>query len=215
MPRKRKGDDGSNLSTTTEWVATDRPPRAQRPPRSSDASGSFWAKYKHPNWQRKRLEVMELAKFRCEDCGEADSTLNVHHSYYEKGRDPWDYPTESLHCLCDPCHKKFDAVRIAINRQIGRLALHQIEELLGFARGLELEENYTNVQHTADNYQVLRGMMRVFATLNGHDIDRYVYSVVSVLGDNKLVDSYLLCGCAEEVRLIDSLQSQEKSEGAA
>jgi hypothetical protein len=30
--------------------------------------------------------------------------LEVHHTYYERGRDPWDYPINSLVTLCYACH---------------------------------------------------------------------------------------------------------------
>ena len=31
--------------------------------------------------------------------------LHVHHSYYQKGRTPWDYPDEALQTLCWVCHE--------------------------------------------------------------------------------------------------------------
>jgi len=30
--------------------------------------------------------------------------LHVHHLYYVKGRDPWEYPDFALVPLCDDCH---------------------------------------------------------------------------------------------------------------
>lgn len=59
-----------------------------------------------PRWQRMRLEVMEKAGFRCVECGDEKTTLNVHHTYYRKGRMPWEYDWETLRCLCEPCHMK-------------------------------------------------------------------------------------------------------------
>jgi len=49
---------------------------------------------------------MKREDFKCEHCESSDITLNVHHAYYERGRKPWDYPSRSLHCLCQPCHEK-------------------------------------------------------------------------------------------------------------
>lgn len=66
---------------------------------------SYAEKLKDPRWQRKRLEVMSYADFRCQVCGSKDNTLNVHHSYYENGKNPWDYPTGSLLCACEQCHE--------------------------------------------------------------------------------------------------------------
>lgn len=58
-----------------------------------------------PRWQRMRLEVMQRAGFACERCHSTTKTLNVHHTYYSKGRPPWQYPSESLRCLCEECHR--------------------------------------------------------------------------------------------------------------
>jgi len=68
------------------------------------STSSFFAKYRHPKWQQKRLEVMKDAGFACERCLEDDETLNVHHIYYIKGRDPWEYDSSELVCLCESCH---------------------------------------------------------------------------------------------------------------
>ena len=52
-----------------------------------------------------RLEVMGRDGFACKHCGDKTTTLNVHHEYYERGRDPWDYPMSALETVCEPCHK--------------------------------------------------------------------------------------------------------------
>jgi hypothetical protein len=69
---------------------------------------SKWAaKYKDSRWQKKRLEVMERDGWTCQSCGATGpgTTLNVHHVYYESGKAPWEYPTETLRTWCEDCHK--------------------------------------------------------------------------------------------------------------
>lgn len=66
---------------------------------------SYSEKLKDPRWQKKRLEILQRADFKCEDCGASDKTLHVHHGYYERGHDPWEYNEASLHCLCEECHE--------------------------------------------------------------------------------------------------------------
>jgi hypothetical protein len=66
---------------------------------------SFAEQIKHPNWQKKRLEVLESAGWECENCGVKDVTLNVHHKQYVKGRMYWEYDRHELECLCEDCHK--------------------------------------------------------------------------------------------------------------
>ncbi len=65
---------------------------------------SYYEKLKDPRWQKKRLEIMERSGFCCDICHDKNSTLNVHHYYYIKNYNPWDYPDNALGCLCENCH---------------------------------------------------------------------------------------------------------------
>jgi 5-methylcytosine-specific restriction endonuclease McrA len=65
----------------------------------------FLAKYRDPRWQRLRLEVMQEANFMCDECHSETETLNVHHRFYRKGADPWEYDLDELVCLCEKCHQ--------------------------------------------------------------------------------------------------------------
>lgn len=47
---------------------------------------------------------MERDIFCCSDCGSDATTLAVHHRYYVKGREPWEYPMFALVTLCETCH---------------------------------------------------------------------------------------------------------------
>ena len=69
----------------------------------------YFEKLKDPRWQKKRLEIMERAEFKCEWCGDEEKTLNVHHKFYRKGADPWDYPDHALTTLCEECHEEIGA----------------------------------------------------------------------------------------------------------
>ena len=65
----------------------------------------FKDQYKHPSWQKKRLEALEHASFACERCYDDASTLHVHHKRYVKGRMVWEYPVKELAVLCEQCHE--------------------------------------------------------------------------------------------------------------
>jgi len=41
----------------------------------------FKEQYRHPKWQKKRLDILKRDKFTCRSCGDKESTLNVHHRY--------------------------------------------------------------------------------------------------------------------------------------
>lgn len=66
---------------------------------------------KDPRWQRRRLEVLQRDNWACTLCGDTKSTLHVHHRYYERGMQPWDYPGESLRTLCESCHERVTTAR--------------------------------------------------------------------------------------------------------
>jgi hypothetical protein len=56
-------------------------------------------------WQERSQKIKEAAGRRCEECGEDEKRLDVHHSYYQNGLLAWEYPDEALHCLCGDCHE--------------------------------------------------------------------------------------------------------------
>ena len=121
------------------------------------AKPTYWELLRHPNWQKKRLEVMQLARFACAECEATDQTLNVHHSYYEKGKAPWEYPIDSLHCLCENCHVIEQDKLGLLHRQIGKLDLIQAQELYGYAMGLEMSQ-FPMVASVVYNYEVAKGV---------------------------------------------------------
>lgn len=61
--------------------------------------------YKHPLWQKKRLEILEAADWKCEFCLSKDDTLHAHHISYRREADVWDYPLSNFLSLCENCHK--------------------------------------------------------------------------------------------------------------
>jgi|LGOV01.1.fsa_nt_gb hypothetical protein len=69
------------------------------------AKKEYAGKWKDPRWQKKRLEIFERDEWTCRFCGEKEETLAVHHLYYEKNKDPWEYDTGALITLCQICHE--------------------------------------------------------------------------------------------------------------
>lgn len=58
-----------------------------------------------PRWQKMRLKKLEDAGWVCQRCMDGESTLNVHHNRYIKGRMPWEYDEQELVVLCEQCHE--------------------------------------------------------------------------------------------------------------
>lgn len=87
-----------------------------------------------PEWQRKRLERLEIAGWECENCGSKENQLHVHHKQYFKGRKPWEYDNDQLQILCHKCHDLNHVVIEAI-KEILSLSDHDeiFNILLGYA----------------------------------------------------------------------------------
>jgi hypothetical protein len=67
---------------------------------------SYSDKLKNQLWQRKRLEILQLRGFKCELCNCETKELHVHHRFYLKGREVWQYDNDVFQVLCCDCHKK-------------------------------------------------------------------------------------------------------------
>ena len=61
---------------------------------------------KSPKWQKKRLEILKRDEFTCQQCGNKELTLHVHHKHYNKGAMMWDYHGWELTTLCEKCHSE-------------------------------------------------------------------------------------------------------------
>lgn len=146
---------------------------------------------KHPLWQKKRLEVLNRAEFACENCGARDKTLHVHHTYYERGLNPWEYSDVSLVCLCEECHKKAEALLKELHRQLGNIAsqLDGVGRLLGYVKGIDIDSfpfveidvrTYEEAQGVADAWGLSPEVV-IDALTDGH-IDGYTLNRVKQCG---------------------------------
>lgn len=68
------------------------------------SSPSYSELLKHPEWQKKRLEILQEHNFTCEMCFCDDKTLHVHHIQYKKGKKPWEYEKQNFMVLCEEFH---------------------------------------------------------------------------------------------------------------
>lgn len=68
--------------------------------------GEYREKLKDPRWQKMRLKIFERDKWTCRNCEDKETSLHIHHIFYESDKDPWDYPENSLITLCKDCHQE-------------------------------------------------------------------------------------------------------------
>lgn len=67
---------------------------------------TYGEQLRRPEWQKVRLLVLERSGWKCEQCGNDEQMLHVHHKRYIKGRMAWDYEMDNFEALCESCHKE-------------------------------------------------------------------------------------------------------------
>lgn len=141
-------------------------------------------KLKDPRWQRKRLEIMRRDGFACRLCSATEKTLHVHHLWYIRGREPWDYLDSSLITLCLDCHEEehasgaIDLIRAlklagATNSDLMHITI-DVDFVMGFEKGRPLLRQITQ-QEWALISEGIGALLRI-----AHH-DRDLAGVVSVL----------------------------------
>ena len=81
----------------------------------------FDNQYKHPKWQKKRLEIFNRDEFKCQLCDSEDKNLHVHHKYYKRGVLIWDYPNTCYITCCYSCHTYLHDVKDMMSVAISRI----------------------------------------------------------------------------------------------
>jgi hypothetical protein len=92
---------------------------------------TYAEKLKHPKWQKKRLEILERDNFMCQNCGDNESQLHVHHIKYIFGNEIWDYKDNLLITFCKDCHNKVSELKKEVKNRIDLDFVHPeyLEEL--------------------------------------------------------------------------------------
>jgi hypothetical protein len=147
------------------------------------AAKSYFEKLKDPRWQRRRLEVLELNSWSCENCGETSKTLHVHHGYYENGKEPWEYDDLSLHVVCEDCHENSTNRMKILRRLIGCLPVHALERVIGYVHGLSMIEcpiastrvsSFEHAQGIGDAWQLSPEQVVALYECTGEPVDGFV-----------------------------------------
>lgn len=90
----------------------------------------FKNQYKHPLWQKLRLQVLEGYGYKCCRCGDTETQLHVHHPFYRKGAMIWEYTPYELECLCDSCHTQEHELLASIKYGISLLTFQEKQLIL-------------------------------------------------------------------------------------
>ena len=83
-----------------------------------------------PEWQRKRLEIMERDEWKCCLCNDETKQLHVHQLYYDNELRLWEYDPETMVTLCLECH---EITHRELNKIFGLIAFAVIKKGISFA----------------------------------------------------------------------------------
>jgi 5-methylcytosine-specific restriction endonuclease McrA len=101
-------------------------------------------KLRDPRWQRRRLEILDRDTWACRYCGATEEELHVHHVFYRKGREPWEYDGEDLVTLCATCHQETTATVARITEAVSRLATENREAASQLSDAIEWSACWEN-----------------------------------------------------------------------
>lgn len=128
-------------------------------------STGYDSKLSSPEWQAFARRVRRERGNACEMCKRGHVVTQVHHWFYERNREPWEYRTDEVVVLCHGCHKEIHEhlkqfrkfVFIHLNPQVFKIlngalavALTQYEPLVFVHALAEFVSTPSLVQRYAD-----------------------------------------------------------------
>jgi hypothetical protein len=92
-------------------------------------SAVYKQKLADPRWQKLRLDIFNRDNWTCQQCGDKTTQLEIHHTSYWAGIEPWEYPGDMLITVCHKCHGaeqvrfKYENSLVTALREKGFLAM--------------------------------------------------------------------------------------------
>ena len=116
--KKRKCvDDLTNLNigkefmTASQWVDYKELGKSKKKKngRKNKKIKSYKELLKDKRWEKKRIDILNKKGCVCSKCGSTEN-LQVHHLYYDKSKNPWNYPDDAFIVLCKKCHEEIHGI---------------------------------------------------------------------------------------------------------
>lgn len=125
---------------------------------------AYETKLRDPRWQRRRLEKMQAAGWRCEMCDDSATELHVHHPFYDLHREPWDYLLEELRCLCSHCH---DLIHLPQHKVLAYARPFIIPQEPPFKREIDCLTEALRIaeQYRTEDIELATGLQRLVLTV--------------------------------------------------
>ena len=120
-------------------------------------------KLKDSRWLAKRQAILARDSFRCVICG-SNNGLNVHHSAYIYGREPWEYDNKYLVTLCHECHAKLHGKNATKQTYRGGIIFYRA--LLNDRRGLTANDLIYYSFLVSKSIAIIDGVFSIDGKLN-------------------------------------------------
>lgn len=111
---------------------------------------TYAEKLQAPEWQKRRLEIMQRDGFACQNCGNTKQTLHVHHRLYIRGANPWNYVDGALATLCEDCHARWHELQERIDALLCDLTARQFLDIRTDITLAELGEYLRGLAHAKE-----------------------------------------------------------------
>ncbi len=146
---------------------------------------TYAAQLRHPNWQRRRLEMLSAANWQCQRCRDDSTTLHVHHRRYVKGRMAWEYEDGELLVLCETCHEEehFGHDALIDAASMAEPGAVQLDQLAALIAGFLSEGNPFGIEPNDKVKAVIRHYPEMFAA--GQRANDVFVSLVASLASQK------------------------------
>jgi len=109
---------------------------------------TYSEKLRDPRWQKKRLNILNRDDWTCQNCGDKEATLHVHHMVYERDNEPWEYDDNILVTLCESCHENEKEQM----QEFSMLFMHEIKKRFLSGDILNMYESIIDTEISPDRY---------------------------------------------------------------
>lgn len=148
-------------------------------------------KLKNPIWQKKRLEILQLRGFKCELCSCETKELHVHHRFYIKGRNVWEYDNDVFQVLCCDCHEKE----------------HKKKEIAAKNLALSKYQNLINIIESSDEKYALDNIEYFVETLvNSNNIESMSFAFNDSMVFEIIIKTARYCQLTEQYAIKTSIE---------
>ncbi len=148
---------------------------------------TYTNKLRSPEWQKKRLKILQRDNWACCKCADRTTTLNVHHLKYSG--DPWETEESDLITLCEDCHMIVSEWKIDLLKD--EFTSFKIPNIEGYFVCAIYENGIIIYKKDAENFKI------IFKTPHKYlkNIIQHVINYWLLTGnENLLIDKSLLNG---------------------